>query len=216
MFTLISSGFGLVAYSQIPTCDDSLVYKVPKETANSHLVKAAKLGIRFRHQGEHQQPHLCQECSAYVKILGLKSVNRGREIAHLDITTNDEEGGGADVKKWLRVSKDVQSTGLTELAKGRLRGIAMSTGCRVCASLVNSNLATFVWSAATEEDCTVGYKLFLNSDGVPALLNGPSTGGIGHKVTEISQITEDLRLTTRRFAVIKSAMELGALTTRGG
>lgn len=165
--------------------------------------------LRFFAGADSWTKGLCQEFSVAVKILGLKSVSEDREIAHfVEITSKDGEGA-AGVRKWLSGSSDVQSTELTELAKGHLMGVVMANGCRVCASLIESNLASFVSSADTEADCTVGYKLFLNNDGVPALLNRLSSGGVGYEVTEISQLTEDLRLTTRQFGVLKSAMELG-------
>ena len=165
--------------------------------------------LRFQTGGDPWAKELCQRFSAHVKILGLKSLNEGREIAHfVDITTKNVEEG-ASVKDWLSASRDAQGTEITELAKGHLMGVVMSRHCRICSSLIDSNLASFVSSAETGADCTVGYKLFLNMDGVPALLNRLSSGGIGYKVMEIAHVTEDSPLTARQFAVLKAALEMG-------
>ncbi len=165
--------------------------------------------LRFVAGSDRWTTGLCEEFSAHVKILGLKSLDRGHQIAHfVDISIKNEDSV-EQARKWLSNSSDVKSVELTELARGHLMGVVMSSGCRVCKSLIESNLASFISSAATSEDCLVGYKLFLNIDGVPALLNRLSSGGIGYKVTEISQVTEDINLTTRQFSVLKSAMELG-------
>ena len=167
------------------------------------------LQLRFSAGGDTWTKALCQECSAYVKVLGLKYVNHGRQIAHfVDILAKDSEGAEL-VTSWLSSSSDVESTELTELSKGHLMGVIMTYGCRVCPSLIDTNLASFVSSAETQSDCTMSYKLFLNSDGVPVLLNRLSSEGVSYKVLEISDMSEDLRLTSRQFAVLKSAMELG-------
>ncbi|MDG7020860.1 MAG: helix-turn-helix domain-containing protein [Nitrososphaerota archaeon] len=165
--------------------------------------------LRFVSGAESWETSLCQRFSAYVKILGVKSVDQDKRVAHfVDITTRDEAGAEA-VSEWLRSSKDVSSIELTELAKGHLMGVVTANRCKVCGTLVASNLASFISSASTESDCTVGYRLFLNKDGVPKLLNLLSTSGVPYKVLGISQMTEDSDLTARQFKVLKAATEMG-------
>lgn len=165
--------------------------------------------LRFVSEAESWETSICQEFSAYVKILGVKSVDDGKRVAHfVDITTRDEAGAAA-VTGWLRSSKEIASVELTELAKGHLMGVVIAKRCKVCGTLVASNLASFMSSASTESDCTVGYRLFLNKDGVPKLLNLLSSGGVRYKVLGISQMTEDSGLTTKQFKVLKAATEMG-------
>ncbi len=166
--------------------------------------------LRFLAQADDWARDLCRECAAYVKILGVKFVDGGRAVAHfVDITTKDAEHGAEHVKETLRSSKEVVNMELTYLSKGHVIGVVMARDCRVCASLIDTRSATFISSAATEDDCSVGYKLFLSREEVPALLNGLSKNGVAYKVTEISPMSQDLELTERQLSVLKSAMEFG-------
>ena len=150
---------------------------------------------------------LCGDCSAHVKILGLKSAG-GRKVAHfVEITT---AAGTTDaVKEWLGKTGTVDSIELTDLAKDHLLGVVVARGCGVCASLIDSSSASFISLAATEADCNVGYKLYLGGDGVPSLLNSMTGNGVEYAVREISAISDDSPLTVRQFSVLKSAMEMG-------
>jgi predicted DNA binding protein len=168
--------------------------------------------LRFVAPADGWARELCQVYSAYVKILGLKLAEggKGREVAHfVEITTSESEGAGAKLKECLARTSGVRSTELTAISKDHMMGVVVSGGCTVCTSLIGTDSASFISSAATEDDCTVGYKLFLNSEGVPVLLNKLSKGGVGYKVVELSPLTNDLRLTPRQFSVLKSAMESG-------
>jgi predicted DNA binding protein len=163
--------------------------------------------LRFSAGGDSWLRDVCQECPAQVKILGLKMVG-GQEVAHfVDISTKDEST--ERVKELLQASSLVRRTELTELAKNHLMGVVMADGCRVCKTLIDTDSASFISSSATQSNCLVAYKLFLNRDGVPLLLNKLSRNGVGYKVTEISSISEDSPLTEKQFRVLKSAMELG-------
>lgn len=165
--------------------------------------------LRFVSEAESWETSVCKQFSAYVKILGVKSVGEGKRVAHfVDITTRDEAGAAA-VGAWLSSSKGIASVELTELAKGHLMGVVIAKSCRVCGTLVASNLASFMSSASTESECAVGYRLFLNKDGVPKLLNLLSSGGVRYKILGISQMTEDSGLTARQFKVLKAATEFG-------
>lgn len=168
--------------------------------------------LRFIAPADAWARELCQVHSAYVKILGLKLAEggKGREVAHfVEITTAEGEGAGARVRECLGGASGVRSAELTDLSRAHMMGVVISSGCTVCTALIGTDTASFISSAATEEDCRVGYKLFLNSEGVPVILNKLSKGGVGYKVLELSPLTNDLRLTPRQFSVLKSAMESG-------
>lgn len=168
--------------------------------------------LRFVAPADRWAMELCQVYSAYVKILGLKLAEggKGREVAHfVEITTSSGEGAESKLRECLGSTSGVRSTELTAISKDHMMGVVVSDGCTVCTSLIGTDSASFISSAATEDDCTVGYKLFLNSEGVPVLLNKLSRGGVGYKVVELSPLTNDLRLTPRQFSVLKSAMESG-------
>jgi len=151
---------------------------------------------------------LCSELSAKIKILGMKPVERSGAIAHfVDITT--QGAGSGRVKENLGSSGAVLSTELTDLSGDHMMGVVVAKGCTVCSSLISAPFAAFVSSAATGEDCSTGYKIFLNSEGVPVLLNRLSRQRVPFKVEEISPLSADYRLTTRQLAILKSAMEMG-------
>jgi predicted DNA binding protein len=151
---------------------------------------------------------LCSDLSARIKILGMKPVEGPGEVAHfVDITTTDVAPG--QVRESLGNSGSVVSTELTDLSPGHMMGVVVAKGCTVCNSLINTAFASFISSAATDEDCSTGYKIFLNSEGVPALLNRLSRQRVPFTVEEISPISADYRLTTRQLAILKSAMEMG-------
>jgi predicted DNA-binding protein (UPF0251 family) len=151
---------------------------------------------------------LCSELSARVKILGMKPVEGPGEVAHfVDITTRGVPPGA--VQESLRGSGSVLSMELTDLPGEHMMGVVIAKGCTVCNSLVNTAFALFISSAATGEDCSTDYKIFLNSEGVPALLNRLSRQRVPFKVEEISPISADYKLTTRQLAILKSAMEMG-------
>ena len=148
---------------------------------------------------------LCSELSATIKILGIKSVDKPGEVAHfVDITARAAPTGA--IRESLGHSSSVLSSELTDLPGERTMGVVVSKGCKVCDSLINSNSASFISSAATSEDCLMGYKIFLNSDGVPVLLNKLSKQRVAYKVEEISPISADYKLTARQLAILKSAM----------
>jgi predicted DNA binding protein len=151
---------------------------------------------------------LCSNLSAQIKILGIKSVDKPGEVAHfIDISTKDVTPGA--IRDSLGSSSTVLSSELSDVSDGHMMGVVVAKDCNVCNSLINSASASFVSSAATEEDCSMGYKIFLNSEGVPALLNRLSKQRVAYKVEEISPISADYRLTSRQLSILKSAMEMG-------
>lgn len=173
------------------------------------LTNLTVMQLRFQAGADSWVQGLCADLSARVKILGLKFIGNGKDVAHfVDITTS-EEGRIDDIKEWLGANASVVSAELTNLSKDHSMGVVVAKRCKVCASIIGSNSATFVSSASTEADCGVGYKIFLNNEGVPTLLNHLSRDGVGYRVKEISPISPDARLTTRQLNVLKSAMEMG-------
>ena len=164
--------------------------------------------LRFQAGADDWVKGLCLDLSARVKILGLKFIGKGHEVAHfVEITMGRENA--EEVRSWLGKSVSVVSVELTELSKDHAMGVVVARGCRACSSIIGSNSTMFVSSASTENDCAVGYKVFLNNDGVPSLLTHLSDEGVGYKVTEISPVVQDATLTTRQLNVLKSAMEMG-------
>jgi predicted DNA binding protein len=151
---------------------------------------------------------LCSDLSARTKVLGMKPAGGASDVAHfVDITTHDV--GAAEVRETLGGFDSVLSTELTELSGEHLMGVVVAKDCTVCGSLVNTTFASFISSVSTNEDCSMGYKVFLNSEGVPALLNRLSRQRVPFKVEEISPLSADYRLTTRQLAILKSAVEMG-------
>jgi len=167
--------------------------------------------LRFVARADNWARGLCEDCSAYVMILGVKLALEGRirEVAHLvDIKTKNETEM-TRVRDWLRGSNDVRSTEITNVAVDHMMGVVTAKGCGVCTALIDTHSTSFISSAVTEADCTVTYKVFLCSVGVPVLLNRLSASGVAYKIIETSAITRNNRLTTRQFGVLKAAMESG-------
>lgn len=164
--------------------------------------------LRFQAIADSWVKGLCSDYSSQVKILGLKHIDKEGEVAHfVDISMRGTNS--SEVREHLGSTSSVLSTELTDLATDHMMGVVVAKDCTVCNSLINNGSASFISSASTEEDCAMGYKIFLNSEAVPALLNRLSRKGVAYRVTEISPITPDLRLTSRQLAVLKSAMEMG-------
>ena len=181
----------------------NLLYDSTKSGLEAWLMQ-----LRFEASADDWVKGLCDELSVRVKILGLKFVGKGGEVAHfVDITTYDDKT--ESVRDWLDRSHTIKSEELTELSRDHSMGVVVATKCRACASIIGSNSAMFVSSASTEDNCQVGYKIFLSDSGIPNLLNHLSQDGVGYKVTEISPISHDVPLTTRQLNVLKSAMEMG-------
>lgn len=151
---------------------------------------------------------LCSDCSARTRILGIKSIEKPDGVAHF-VDINFQDATQDAVQESLRRSGSVLSTELTGVSGSHMVGVVVAKDCTVCNSLVNSPSPSFISSAATDEDCSMGYKIFLNSEGVPLLLNRLSRERIPYRVEEISPISADYRLTTRQLTILKSAMEMG-------
>ena len=164
--------------------------------------------LQLRARADEWIQSLCMDHSARVSILGLKPVGKGRGVAHfVDIST--EESHPAGVRRWLGSDPSVLSMELTDLSKNRSMGVVVANHCKACTSIIRSDLAVFVSSAATEDDCLVGYKLFLGDDGVPTLLNRLSKDGVNYSVKDVGPFSRDSRLTQKQLDFLKSAMDMG-------
>ena len=164
--------------------------------------------LQFQTRADDWVKQLCAGHSAQVRILGLKLVGRGQDVAHfVDISLR--AGSPDEVRERLESIPSVMSTELTDLSQQHMMGVVVASNCMACPSILGTNLAVFVSSARTEDDCTVGYKVFLGNEGVPLLLNRLSREGIGYSVKDIGPVSPDYKLTTRQLGILRSAMEMG-------
>lgn len=164
--------------------------------------------IRFAVAPDDWALGLCRDCSADVKILGIKLVDEGRGIAHfVDVTS--ETKGAAELRKSVSSWKGVLDTDLADIASGRVMGVVTSRDCKVCTKLIETDSASFISAAVIEKDCTMAYKLFLTRRGVPRLLHSLSTARIDYRLREISSARSGNDMTERQRSVLKSAWELG-------
>ncbi len=164
--------------------------------------------LRFLAPPDHWAETLCHEGSASVKVLGVKTVPGRQSIAHfVEITSMSETA--SVLRKRLSSSKEISSLDLTELTPNHLIGSVTSSGCKVCRALVEADAACFISSASMEDECTMGYKLFLDKNGVPKLLTKLSKGGVDFKIADISPVSQGSGLTDRQHSVLKLAMQDG-------
>jgi len=164
--------------------------------------------LRFQAGGDSWVKGLCSDLSVRIRILGLKYVGAEQEIAHfVDISKAGENL--ADARKWLDSSRSTMRNELTALSGQHMVGVVVAKECKTCASLIGSDSAMFFASAATEDDCSMSYKVFLSNEGVPQLLKRLARDGVGYKISEIAPISPDFHITTRQLNILKSAMEMG-------
>ena len=164
--------------------------------------------LQFQARADDWVKQLCIDHSAQVRILGLKFVGRGQEVAHfVDIALGT--GNPEEVRQQLDSTPSVMSTELTDLSQQHMMGVVVASKCMACPCILGSNVAVFVSSARTGDDCTVGYKVFLGNEGVPLLLSRLSREGIGYAVKDIGPVSPDYKLTTRQLGILRSAMGMG-------
>ena len=164
--------------------------------------------LQFQARADDWVKQLCINHSAQVRILGLKFVGRGQEVAHfVDIALGT--GNPEEVRQRLDSTPSVMSTELTDLSQQHMMGVVVASKCMACPCILGSNVAVFVSSARTGDDCTVGYKVFLGNEGVPLLLSRLAKEGIGYAVKDIGPVSPDYKLTTRQLGILRSAMGMG-------
>ena len=151
---------------------------------------------------------LCHDESATVRVLSMKSHETDRDVTHFaDITS--EKVNAEEMKRQLRKFDDVTAIDIAPVGANRLVGAVTSNDCVVCSLILRSQAGYFVGPAATESDCQITYKLFMNGEGMPNFLQSLYEQGIIYKIAEIAKMTTSRALTTKQERVLKSALELG-------
>jgi len=166
--------------------------------------------FQFMAESENWIGDLCSKSSATIKVMSLKPVD-GQEngyVTHFveifsDVTNADDMSNG------LKNSSGVESSDLAKVSPNRLIGAVTSKGCGVCAALVESNSNCFIAPAQTAEDCRMSYKLFISGEGLPILLQKLHERGIQYKISDVSPLSTQKKMTTRQEKVLRSALELG-------
>jgi predicted DNA binding protein len=165
--------------------------------------------LRFLATPDRWVGEACTMCSAYVKILGIRYSQGDHGMSHfVDITTAGKDQGD-ELKRRLKAMKEVVNVDVTELEPNHLLGVVTSKNCVVCPAIADVDASCFISSAATEEDCSVGYKVLLSRENVPVIINRLSKTGAEYKVAEISTVSSLPGLTSRQERILKTAMELG-------
>ncbi len=165
--------------------------------------------LRFLATPDRWVGEACTQCSAYVKILGIRYAEDEHGMSHfVDITTAGKEQG-AEVKKRLKAMKDVVKLDVTDLEPGRIMGVVTSRNCMVCPAITDVDASCFISSAATGEDCSMGYRVLLSREDVPMIMDRLSKSRAEYKVVEISAVSSVPGLTSRQERILKMAMDLG-------
>lgn len=165
--------------------------------------------LRFLATPDRWVGEACTQCSAYVKILGIRYAEDEQGMSHfVDITTAGKEQG-AEVKRRIKAMEDVVKVDVTELEPNRVMGVITSKNCMVCSAIADVDASCFISSAATGEDCSVGYRVLLSREDVPIIMSRLSKTRAEYKVVEISAVSSLPGLTSRQERILKTAMELG-------
>ncbi len=165
--------------------------------------------LRFLATPDRWVGEACTQCSAYVKILGIRYAQDKHGMSHF-VEINTEGGDQTDeVRRRISGMKEVLSFDVTEVASNRLLGVVISNNCRICSAIADVDASCFISAAATEEDCSVGYRLLLGSEDIPLLMSRLSKTGAEYKIAEISAVSTIRGLTSKQEIILKTAMELG-------
>lgn len=128
---------------------------------------------------------LCRKESATIKILSMKSQDKGSRITHfVDITSNTVRA--EELSKFLRDSSEVIESDVAAVGSDRVVGAVTSDSCFVCSLIMNSKTGYFIGPAVTQDDCQMNYKLFMGGDDIPNFLQALHAKGVMYKITEIS------------------------------
>ncbi len=165
--------------------------------------------LRFLATPDRWVGEACTQCSAYVKILGIRYAQDKHGMSHF-VEINTEGGDQTDeVRRRISGMKEVLSLDVTEVASNRLLGVVISNDCKICSAITDVDASCFISTAATEEDCSVGYRLLLSSEDIPVIMNRLSKTGAEYKIAEISAVSSIRGLTSKQEVILKTAMELG-------
>jgi len=151
---------------------------------------------------------LCRDDAATVRLLSVKSNDQSTDITHFVEIVSDRTGAD-EMKNQLRSFSDVTESDIAVVGVNRLVGAVTSNDCTVCSLIVHSQTGYFIGPAATEEDCQMTYRLFMNGEGIPAFLQTLHEKGVEYKIAEIAKMSKARSLTSKQERVLKSALELG-------
>jgi len=165
--------------------------------------------LRFVASPDRWVGEACSQYSAYVKIHGIRYSSDTDGMSHfVEITTAGKEQA-LGIRKSLSKMKEVVNLDIAELTADRLLGVVTSKECMICSAIVDVDASCFISSAATEDDCTVGYKLLLGSEDVPVVINRLSKTGAEYKLAEISDISSFRGLTPKQEKTLRIALQQG-------
>jgi len=131
-----------------------------------------------------------------------------QNITHF-VEITSEKVGAEELRKQLRRCSDVTGSDVALVGANRLVGAVTSNDCLVCSLIIQSQTGYFIGPAATENDCQITYKLFMNGEVIPIFLQSLHERGIVYKIGEIAKMTASRALTSKQERVLKSALELG-------
>lgn len=162
--------------------------------------------FQFSAQAEGWVESLCHNKFATVKILSLKP--DGNDVTHF-VEISSERFPAEELDSNLDSAKDIKGRDLAKVGPNRLIGAVTSSGCQVCAALVESNTNCFVAPAVTEDNCKIDYKLFISGEGLPGLLQKMHEKHVELKISDVSPLSLKRKMTERQEKVLRSALELG-------
>jgi predicted DNA binding protein len=151
---------------------------------------------------------LCQDDSATIRVLSMKGNNSDENVTHFVEITSDKTNA-EELKKQLRRYNDITGSDIAAVGANRLVGAITSNDCIVCSLIIRSQTGYFIGPAATEKDCQMTYKLFMNGEGIPKFLQSLHDRGIVYKIADIAKMSTSRALTSKQERVLKSALELG-------
>ena len=145
-----------------------------------------------------------------VKVHGLKPVADSEDgsvsqLVEISSPTNSAEVLNSEVKS----DSSVVDSDLAKIGTNRLIGSVTSKGCGVCLALVGNTESCFVAPSVTGEHCEMSYNLFLSGRGLPMLLKKLTQQNISYRITDVSHLSSNKKMTPRQEHVLKSALKLG-------
>ena len=166
--------------------------------------------FQFLAKPENWIGSLCHDGAAVVKVLGLKPVVDSEDGSVSQLVEISSETTSAEVlSAKVKGDSSVVDSDLAKLGANRLFGSVTSKGCGVCLALVDNRESCFVAPSVTGEHCEMSYNLFLSGRGLPILLQRLTQQNISYRITDVSHLSSNKKMTSRQEHVLKSALELG-------
>jgi predicted DNA binding protein len=138
-----------------------------------------------------------------------------RNITHL-VEITSEKKSAKDLTKKLRRTSSVTESNVTRVGAKRVVGIVTSNNCKVGLIILKSKRKTGVVGvsqALTVSDSLMSYKLYMNGDEIPELLQSLHNGGVPYKISMIEKLAAPKAITPQQKRVLKTALELGYYAT---